>query len=188
MDAARLGLPRFLKAIPPEELGHLNFADPSEVEVAELGTPFRQFTIAPQQILAYEPAIPLDQIVVPLPIWHFPVVVAGETRTLLSVEMMHGIWQAVGIGSSGLGKLWTASQGLRPTTDGYVNVFVWIAHAHAAFVLSTKDGSVQMVPLESAGTPTVLRQGHDAADVIVSLQPSVKRRLGPADLTQKGRP
>jgi hypothetical protein len=180
-DAARRGLRRFLKAIPQPELVHFNFADPTEVELAELGTPFELFTIRPEEILAYEPGTPLDRIVLPMPVWFFPVVVKGESRTLLYVELMRGSWQAVGIGSSGIAKRWAAAQGVRPTVDGHANVFVRVYQARADFVLSTKDSVIQMIPLKSAGSMlSEARERHDPAEVIASLRPSVVRGLAPA--------
>jgi hypothetical protein len=181
-EAARLGLPRFLKAIAPQELAHFNFANPAELEVAELGTPFRQFTIEAQQLLDYDPATPLDRIVVPTPIWYFPIVIKGEMRTLLHVEMMDGTWQAVGIGSSGIAKMWTAAQKARPTTARHANIFVRFYAARADFVMSTQDGDVEMIPLLSAGTPPAdLQPRHDPADVIESLRASALRSLAPAN-------
>jgi hypothetical protein len=181
MDAARLGLPTFLKAIPPVEIGRFNFADPTELQVAELGTPFRLFKMGPRQILDYDASTPLDQIVIAMPVWFFPVVVKGESRTLLYVEVMHGAWQAVGIGSSGIARRWAAAQGVRRAEDGHANIFVRVYQAQADFVLSTKDGVVHMIPLRSAGLPpSDLRERHDPADVIRSLRPAVQRGLEPA--------
>ena len=182
MDAARLGLPKFLKAIPPEEMGHYGFADPAEVQVAELGTPFRLFTISRQQILDDDPATPLETLVLPLAVARFPVVVKGQSRALLYVEMTNGPWRAVGIGSSGIAKLWAAAQAVRPTTAGHANLFVRVFQARADFVLSTKDGTLEMIRLSSAGTsPDALQRRHDPAEVIVSLQPSVLRGSMPED-------
>jgi hypothetical protein len=189
VEAARLGLPKFLKAIPRKELAHLNFSHPAEVEIAELGTPFRLFTIGPQQILDYDPATPLEQVVIPMPVWYFPVVVNGESRTLLYVERLHGTWKAAGVGSSRSAKLWAAAQGVRPTTDGYANVFVRVVQARAAFVLSTKGSGVQMIPLESAGMPpSETRADNDPADVIMGLKSSLRRLSRPGDLTEGARP
>jgi hypothetical protein len=43
-EAARKGLDRFLKAIPPQQLLRFNFLNQEELNKATLGTPFREFT------------------------------------------------------------------------------------------------------------------------------------------------
>lgn len=178
-QAAEAGLALFLKAIPVQYLGYFNFSNPQELEQAILGTPFRMYTIAPQDILNYQAGTPVSQILVPRTVWFFPVVVNGESRTLLEVQLMKGVWQAVGIGNSGTAKLWAIAQKAWHTVEGYESVFVRVFQAQADFVVLTHQGDIKMIPLESVQKALDLAQegAYNPAEIIVGLQQSVQKNL-----------
>jgi len=183
-----------LDAIPASDIGHFNLANLGEIRAARLGTPFRQFTIDPGQILNYDPSKPLDELVTPMGIWYFPVVVDGRARTLLYVEVVNGVWRASGIGSSGIAVLWDAAQAARPSERGHANLFVRIFQTQGDFVLSTREGVAEMIPLKSSPmtSPELERRGlrrtYDPASVILSLQDAVKRGMPQPETSPKDQP
>jgi hypothetical protein len=180
-QAAEQGLSSFLQAIPAQDLAHFNFSDPKELEQATLGEPFLIYTIAPESILMYQANTPVESIIVPTSVWYFPVLINGETRTLLMVDMINGGWKAVGIGSSGIAKQWAAVDTTRCSAAGYTPRFVRIFQAMSDFVvLSHRTAGSKMVPLASAGTALALdKVGEEYAPAVIipSLQQAVRDNL-----------
>jgi len=149
-EAAARGLAPLLKAIPARDLAQYNFPDERELDRSTLGNPFRIHTIPPELILNYSPETSLEEIISPTSIWLFPVILEGETRTLLTVDFIDGEWRAVAIGRSGLAKRWASILELWPSSDGYQHTFVRIFQAKADFVILSHAGGTKITPLESA--------------------------------------
>ncbi len=174
-EAAVSGLGAFLDAIPEQDLKHFNFSDPSELALAELGDPFRVYTIPPEAILDYTPGTSIGKIVSPTSLLLFPVISRGETRTLLMVDEVAGEWKAVGIGSSGLAKQWEGVIAAWPSAKGYEHTFIRIFQATADFVLLSRDQETKMIPLESGRVSLGLPEKETFApsEIIFGLQKPV---------------
>jgi hypothetical protein len=149
LAAAREGLPRFLQALPAQELEHYGFGDPRELSRATLGEPFRLYTLDPQDIfdcargrLASLPERPTNR-------WLFPVICDARPRTILAVADLDGAWRAIEIGGLSpapqmqeLARQWPAAQGYRLR---YIQVYP----GGTQFVQVAKDDMTDFVPLET---------------------------------------
>ncbi|GAK54927.1 hypothetical protein U27_01758 [Candidatus Vecturithrix granuli] len=139
------------------------------------------YTIPPEFILNYQADTPLEDMIAPTSIWCFPVLVNGESCTLLMVDLMDGVWKALGIGSSGIAKQWAAVNRVRYSAEGYTTRFVRIFQATADFViLSHRTAASKMIPLESARATLELdRIGEKYAPskIIPDLQQTVRENL-----------
>jgi len=98
LAAAEKGLPAFLKAIPKSELERYGFNNQQELSEAILGEPHEVFTMTPEAIKSYQGGARLPDLLSKTNLWFFPVIVAGEPRTILTVALMQGKWEAVDIG------------------------------------------------------------------------------------------
>jgi hypothetical protein len=178
--AATEGLPVFLEALPEDILSQFNFSGPEELDRATLGTPFQVYSIDPQDILDYDAGTPIDSIVYGTDQWLFPVTIDGQVRVLLEVANMKGTYQAVALGSAGLGQQWSNANEQYSSRDGYINTLVRIYQAKADFVLLGGAGGDKLLPLEAGrialgGTGEV--EPMNPADVISGLQETVKRNI-----------
>jgi hypothetical protein len=184
VQAAADGLQPFLKAIPSGDLRHYGFVSQAEFAQATLGEPFRVYTIAPDEILNYNPGMELASLVTPTNLWYFPVFCFGEARTILTVDLMNGEWQAVAIGNSGLARQLERLRSQWPQSDGYEHKFVRVFQAQSDFLIVSEEGTVKISPLDSAALALgmeKLREGiyglHDPADIIPRLAPIVEENL-----------
>lgn len=180
-QAAEQGVTSFLQAIPAQDLAHFNFSDPTELERATLGEPFLIYTIAPESILAYQAGTPVEDLMAPTSLWYVPVLVNGESRTLLMIDLVGGTWKAVGIGGSGIAKQWSPADREQSVTLGYTPRFVRIFQATADFVvLSHRTSASKMVPLASARTALAsskIGEEYAPSVIIPQLQHVVRENL-----------
>jgi hypothetical protein len=174
-EAAAKGLTSLLPAILGDGVEHYNFSDPKELGQATLGEPFRVYTITPETILNYSSGVPIEKIISPTTVWLFPVVAKAEMRTLLTVDQVAGEWKAVAVGSSGLAKQWAEITQERPASEGYEYTFVRVFQATSDFVLVSRLGETEIIPLESARVSLELVQGgaYNAENIILGMQKSV---------------
>lgn len=175
--AAAKGLPTMLQALPEEILAQFNFTSSEELSRATLGTPFQVYTIPPEEILNYNAGTPIGQIISATDHWFFPVKVNGEVRTLLTVAMVDGKWQAVSIGSAGLAQEWTAVVAKYPSDT---HKLVRIYQAAADFVLLGDAGSDELLPLKSGRIALGFAgdaEPMDPAEIIFKLQGTVQKNI-----------
>ena len=184
VQAAMDGLGSFLKAIPTSDLRHYGFSDKEDLNQATLGKPFRVYTITPDKVLSYTPQMELFSIVSPTNLWFFPVLYRGEVRTILTVDKMKGKWKAVAIGSSGLARQLKKVEDKWPESEGYEHKFVRIYQARSDFVILSKEGTVEVTPLESARIALKIekiREGvyglYSPSDIIPKLIPIVRQNV-----------
>jgi hypothetical protein len=179
VGGAAVGFRSLLEAIPSSEISNFNFADKEEVKSATLGEGFRVHTIPPELILNYSPGQAIEDMVMPTPIWFFPVLVNGEARTLITVDLLDGQYQAVSLGGRGVAKEWAAASAKWPASAGYQNTFVRIYQATADFVLVSNVVGTQMAPLQAGETATGMGALglYDPSAVIMALQEPVRANL-----------
>lgn len=184
LKAAEQGLISFLKAIPAAEREHYGFSATDNLSLAKLEEPFRVFTINPDKILNYKPAIELTSLVSATDLWFFPVSLAGTVRTILTVDKMEGQWQAVAIGSSGLAKQLEEVIQTYPKSAGYSFQFVRIYQARSDFVMLSRNEISKMVPLESArmalrieAQKAAFENLQNPVQIIPKLKPLVRQNL-----------
>ena len=184
VQAADAGLGSFLQAIPAGEFEYYGFAAGEDLAPATLGEPFHVYTIAPDKILSYTAQTDFSSLVSPTDLWFFPVFLAGEVRTMLTVDRMDGTWQAVAIGSSGLAKQLQKVKDKWPESKGYEHKFVRIYQARSDFVVLSKAGTAQLAPLLSAGVALGLEkikeevfELYPPAEIMPKLIPVVRQNL-----------
>ena len=185
-DAAREGLPMFLSSIPHSHLRAFGFDDEQEINRATLGIPFRIHTMSSSEILAFAEGERTPPAIRPTSMWQFPVLVDHIPRTLLTVDLMGGNWQAVDLGGLSpaldMGKLrrrW-------PTSDGYELKYVCIFQTGSQFIWVTNEGISSLVPLEQTARLLGVVGEEESfeyifmnlADVTSVLAPLVRASLG----------
>lgn len=102
LNAAQAGLTQFLESIPIDELSYYGFESEEELTQATVGTPFRVYTIFPQDLELYEFPNFLDDIIRETPLWFAPVMVNGTRRAILTVTADKGGFEAVGLSGTAL--------------------------------------------------------------------------------------
>jgi hypothetical protein len=178
--AAEKGLPTILQTLPDNIVQQFGFSGPEELSLASLGSPFQVFTIHPAEILNYSADTPIGDIISGTDHWFFPVTVNGEVRTLLTVAQVGGQWQAVYIGSAGLGQQWAKTLAKYETSAGYTHTLVRIYQAKADFVLLGGIGGDKLLPLESGRVALGVKgdtEPRDPADIIFELQGPVQKNI-----------
>ena len=178
-EAGENGYKSFLKSIPLENLKDFNFSDQDEIDQAVIGDPFKVYTIKPEEILNYNPDTSVEGIISQTSKWFVPVISKGETRTFLIVDLIEGEWKAVGIGSSGLAKEWASALKTYPSSQGFKHTFLRIYQAASDFILLSKNGETQMVPMVSGRITLELGEGkgYSPSDIILGLQEPVRKNL-----------
>jgi len=156
--AAENGLPQFLATLPPAELANIGLATAEDVNAAALGVPYEQFTITPEVLAAYQPDQTLASLLSSTDTWLFPVTVRGANRTMLTVALMDGQWEAVAIGGARFAaKLEEAEEvqvvgllagaGEAGEAVPYTTQFLRVFQAQADFLVVEADGTEYMLPL-----------------------------------------
>ena len=179
--AAENGFKSLLHKIPEETLTYFNFDTAEELEKSVLGEPFRMYTILPEVILNYGGSdLPVEKMISPTPIWFFPVIVDGKIRTLITVDLVGGEYQAVAVGGSNLSKEWGSVIEKWPPSAGYEHTFVRVFQATADFVLLSRVGQAGgMVALEAGRVSLGLGAGeiYPPAQILPALRIPVMENI-----------
>jgi len=175
--AALEGLQRFLDVISDQKPEEFNFRSPGELKRAKVGTPFRVFVASPDGILQGDPKKSLLELIVPAPIWFFPVISDGESRTILNVEFLENKWKAAGLGDTHLVKPYASVLKKWPSSQGYKHVFVRNYETLSEFVILLHDGEAKVVPLPSAMMSWGLKQERmlELSEAIALLRDRLKQ-------------
>ncbi|MFQ5813456.1 MAG: hypothetical protein ACE5I2_09770 [Anaerolineae bacterium] len=153
LAAAEKELPAFLKAIPSSELAQHGFNSADEVAEATLGEPYEVFTMIPEAIKAYRAGTRLSALLTKTNTWYFPVMVGGEPRTILTVALVEGEWEAVDIGGlelpKNLDRADKALPGLMATRvkGDYTAKFVRVFQLYADFMAVESADGDYLVPI-----------------------------------------
>ncbi len=106
VDAAREAASRSLRlisALAQDPVApKLGFRHPDEVRQVELGKPIPVFTLNLDEIQSYEEGDDPSELLSRSGKMYFPVLVAGEVRTSVTVEEDDGAWEMTSIGQSHL--------------------------------------------------------------------------------------
>jgi len=175
--AAENGFKSLLQKIPEEALAYFNFDNAGQVEKSVLGEPFRVYTIPPGDILNYAGS---DVQISPTPIWFVPVIADGKVRTLITVDLVGGEYQAVAVGGSNLSKEWASVIEKWPPSAGYEHAFVRVFQATADFVLLSRPGQAGgMVALEAGRVSLGLSGGeiYTPAQILSALKNPVMENI-----------
>jgi hypothetical protein len=169
INAAHAGLKRFMVAAIHDNPSLYGFSNMADIEDAMLDDPFNVYTIDPNTIVSANGSNSFQSIVVPTSQWFFPVMGKdGTYRSILSVDRVHGEWQATSFGSSGLATQlerfvdrWGALQNRQVK-------FVRVYQALSDIIAIQQGNSSIIYPLPSAWQAL----GLDERDVSNNLYPS----------------
>lgn len=108
-SAAEAGLQGFLQQIPQGDAADFGFSAGDTLQDAVLGAPFQLMAITPDAMAGYKGDTPVAAILTETGLWYFPVMLNGEPRTMLVVDRLDGVWQAVSLGNSNLARMLSAA-------------------------------------------------------------------------------
>ena len=149
-EAAYNGLTPFLKSIPVQDLVHYGFPAGTGFEDISLGKPYRVHTILPEKLLHYSTNQDIRSLVTTTAMWFFPVLQKGEPRTILTVDLMDGEWQAVAIGSSGLMEQLYNMEQRWSDRNNYKRILVRVFQARSDIMLVSDGDELSIAPFGSA--------------------------------------
>ena len=92
------------KTFTDDQAMQLGFASLDDFKKAELGEPFKVYTIAPEAINGFEEGSEFGQIVTETNYYVYPVMTDGSNKALLWMMRKDGVWHVARIGSSDLAK------------------------------------------------------------------------------------
>lgn len=92
----------------------LGFDSPRDTAGATLGEPLAVYLVRLDELRAYSRAADPASLLKPLPRVIYPVLVAGRTRALITLEAKDGSWQAVSFGLPALAQYLARTQAARP--------------------------------------------------------------------------
>ncbi len=150
--AAESGLVHFLtEVIPPGELVNFGFTPDEDLSGTSLGEPWLLHTITPDALRSATGETEVVDLVTPTGLWYFPVILSGRPRCIITVDLMDGKWEAVGIGMAPLaGELDKISRQW-PKTGGYTPKLVAVYQAAAYFFTVPQKDSRNFTPLTFDG-------------------------------------
>ena len=97
--AAQKGLEDKVRTVSPSMAKRFGFASYSDVSRAELGNPYQEIYVRDSELASDN--VNIEKLFVASGTWIFPVVVGGQTRSLLFVKNTDDEgWKAVGFGAS----------------------------------------------------------------------------------------
>jgi hypothetical protein len=150
--AAEAGLVKFLtEVIPPSELVNFGFAEGEAVAEARVGEPWLLYTITPDALRGATEETAVEDIVTPTGLWFFPVILGGRARSILTVALMDGQWEAVGLGKAPLAAELDKISARWPKANGYTPKLVAVYQATAYFFTVPEQDSSNLTPLTFDG-------------------------------------
>jgi hypothetical protein len=185
VDVAAESLQGWLQAIPPDGLNHFSFNDEGEFRRTTLGEPFLTHYIQAPEIMAYADGA-IDHVTIrPTTMWEFPVMCDGTPRTLLTVDLMDGVWTAVGIGGLSPAVEIAEMASWWPVSEGYELKYVRVFQSGSQFIQVTGNGLSDLVPIEStARSLGMIDQDEsydyplmEVSDVIYTIAPFVRANV-----------
>lgn len=149
-DTAKHGLPGFIRSLPEDQVKSYGFSTKSEAARTTLNGGIRVYTIKPHVLFSYKKGMDVTRMITPTSMWIFPVLEGGRSKSLLTVDRMHGKWEAVAFGGSGLASQLEEVELRWPSSKGYDLTFVRVFQAKSDLVFIAKGKTVMIAPLESA--------------------------------------
>jgi hypothetical protein len=101
LSSIETGFLEFIQKIPVGKMSDYGFSNDQELAKAELGTPFRLYTIKPESVINHKKNISVDQILIKTSQWYFPILVDKSIHAMLVVEE-------------------SSNRGFKPVSFGYV--------------------------------------------------------------------
>ena len=118
-QAAGEGLTFFLGMLPEAGQDQYGFLPEDALDEAGLGSAFRLLTATPTALTAYRKGDPVSFLLTETSMVYFPVVIGGDIRALLLMDLHGGMWRAVGLGYPRLARTWAGILRQWPEDRGY---------------------------------------------------------------------
>jgi len=175
--AAEAGLPDFLAALPLHSLADYGFRSPAEAKQASLDHPYHIHTLPPSALTGAISREALSPRLRTTDMWLFPVMVEGEPRVTLLVDLTSDGYRAVQLGNTILPSLlaaWEArlpTEAMRRDLGAYEVRFVRLPQAYSDFLLITSASGEHVAPLHLAAelNHLAMDQLHPAEEVVPAL-------------------
>lgn len=181
--AAESGLPDFLAKIPPDGLRDYGFAPGDPLGDAYPGAPYRLREITPAALSTFSPTDTVGSLTRATSIWYFPVMLGGEAKAILIVDLLDGAWRAVSLGQAALagelneiGRQW-------PAAKGY-DLRLIVSFQAASYFFSVPqagDRNLTRIATRGAAAPRAPGRGYAAtsglASTIEALRPAVEENI-----------
>ncbi len=103
-EAALNRLSLWQKTFTEQQAKQLGFASLDDFKKAELGEPFKLYTITPDAITGFQEGAEFGRIITDTDYFVYPVMTAGSNKALLWVMKKEGAWHVARIGSADLAK------------------------------------------------------------------------------------
>jgi len=186
IKAARAGIDIFLKGRQSDRhFRDLGFEDQADLDTAELGEGFQIFTIHTDKLLDESHIQNLDSLVSPTRTWNFLIIAGGKAKSNLNVAFTDGIWESVGIGSSGFSKEIAGFLARWPASAGYHFRYIEMSQVSSRFIeLSQGEKVLGLFDLSAlTKKPGEIIGSYDPSDlkspeeVLSRLRLSVRRNI-----------
>ena len=151
LAAAKKGIIPFLNTIPEEGRASYGFGPGDQLDQAEVGIPFRVYTITPSALSNYCPGETVSSLLSPTGMWYFPVMIKGDVKALSIVDQMDGSWEVVSVGDVPLaGELQKVMLNW-PRAQGYEPLLIVVFQAGTYFFTIPQEGACNLTPLLIGG-------------------------------------
>lgn len=197
IKAAEEGLPYYLEIISkknaPEGLSPLpptpgsaglslkvihGFEEDDPLDQAYLGEPFQYYVLAPDSVLNYTRNSDVGSLLSQTDMWYFPVMIGEKVRSILIVDRMNGVWEAVALGKAVLSRELGKIRKQWPTESGYSPLLIASQQAHEfLFTVPQYDSkNLTIISLQPGkeGEGKDYSKLEDSGDVIEALQPIIE--------------
>ncbi len=183
--AAQNGLPVFLQAISTSNLSQYGFTNAQQLAQAKLGEPFQVFIMSPDNLKTYHAGTRLAGLLTPTTMWYFPVVAEGEPCTILTVDLMQGKWQAVGIGGVTLPKNIDAAKKALPSLAGaksnepYSTKFVRVPQVYGEFLAVEFASADYLMPIMTRPQTLALEnmKMYTVDEIVSQVRPAAEKNI-----------
>lgn len=186
IEVGKNGLQAFLERVPPNELAKYGFGPEYPIAQANVGVPFKVFTITPSSLFGYIAGDTVSSIISPTGMWYFPVMVNDRIRAILTVAELKGVWQAVAFGQAGLAEELEEVTRKWPRSKGYDPFLIMVFQAKAYFFTVPQKNDYNLTPFvfEGKGFGSSPSEGErkyeslpELSGVITELQNAVKENI-----------
>lgn len=181
--AAESGLPAFLAKIPPDGLRDYGFAPGDHLGQACLGAPYRLREITPAALSTFSLTDTVSSLTRATSIWYFPVMLGGEAKAILIVDLFDGAWRAVSFGQAPLAAELNEIRRQWPAAKGYDPRLIVSFQAASYFfnVPQAGDRNLTRITTRGAAAPRAGGRRYAAtsglASTIEALRPAVEENM-----------
>jgi hypothetical protein len=192
-DVAMHRLNEWKKIFTDDQIRKLGFDNKADFKAAELGTPFKIYTISPEAIQQYAEGSEFGKTVTETNYYAYPVMSGGKNKALLWMVKAEGKWKVARIGSSKLAQNIRTGEGTIRAESAEKGLegagppkFVRIYQLYLDFFFISTADKEYIIPMQNI--PDLKIEGskfYEPADVIPQWKESLKEKMQPEEGRQK---